>query len=136
MLVFALSSCVSRIEKHGYMFDMSGYDLLQAGVTSKDRVERLMGSPTLVFDFGGEELWIYYSEDVKHFLFFDPKISNRRIVTIAFDQNGVINKLNSIGLEVENKELVFADKTTEVSDHERGLIKSFFSNVGQVRPVQ
>lgn len=135
-LVFILSSCVSRTEKHGYMFDVSGYDLLKAGVTGKDRVERLMGSPTLVSDFGGEELWIYYSEDVKHFLFLYPKISNRRIVTITFDQSGVIKNLNSIELDSENKDLVFVEKVTEVNDHERGLIKSFFSNVGQVRPVQ
>jgi len=140
IFVLVLASCVSRVERHGYMFDMSGYDEVQVGITTKEKLIKLMGSPTLITDFDGDKpedgLWIYYSEDVKHFLFFNPKIIDRKIVVISFDESDVVNQLRTIDLKEDDKNLKFAQKQTPVDDHERGLFKAFFSNVGQVKAAQ
>jgi outer membrane protein assembly factor BamE (lipoprotein component of BamABCDE complex) len=133
--ILILSSCVSRLEKHGYMFDMSDHEMVQEGVTSKDRVLTMMGSPTLVTNFD-DEVWIYYSEDVRHFLFFDPKIVDRKIMVLRFDKNNLVSELKNFGLDDDKKDLKFAENKTPVSDHERGIFKSFFANVGQIKPVQ
>lgn len=138
--VFLLASCVSRVERHGYMFDMSGYDAVQVGVTNKEKLVKLMGSPTLITEFEGDRLqdsrWIYYSEDVKHFLFFRPKIVDRKIVVMSFDEADVVNQIKTIDLKDDNKNLKFAQNQTPVGDHEQGLLKAFFSNVGQVKAAQ
>lgn len=138
--ILALASCVSRLEKHGYMFDMSGYDMVQTGVTTKEKLVKLMGSPTLITDFDGDKpedkLWIYYSEDVEHFLFFTPKIVDRKIVVISFSEDDVINQIRTIDLKNDDKNLKFAQNHTPVDDHKRGIFKAFFSNVGQVKAAQ
>ncbi len=119
------------------MFDMSDHEMVQDGVTSKDRLFKLMGSPTLIANSDGEEVWIYYSESVKHFLFFHPQIVERKILTLKFDANNTVREMRTIDLEDEVKELNFATNYTEVSDHKGdGLFKSFFGNVGQVKPQQ
>lgn len=129
-----LSSCVSRLEKHGYMFDQSDHQLVQEGITSKEKLSQLMGSPTLVANFDDDEVWIYYSEDVDRFLFFRPAIKNRKILALRFDESDIINELRNIDLNDGIKTLKFASNYTPVNDHERGVFKSFFSNVGQVKP--
>lgn len=133
ILLFIATSCASRIEKHGYMFDMSDHEMVRDGVTSKDRLSKLMGSPTLVINFD-DEVWIYYAEDVKHFLFFHPQIVDRKILALRFDKNDVVMEMRVIDLGHEVKGLKFAEHHTQVDNHERGLFKSFFSNVGQYKP--
>lgn len=138
--VLVLASCVSRVERHGYMFDMSGYDAVQVGVTNKEKLLKLMGSPTLITDFEGDRLqdsrWIYYSEDVKHFLFFRPKIVERKIVVMSFDEADMVNHIKTIDLNDDKAKFKFAQNQTPVGDHQRGLLKAFFSNVGQVKAAQ
>lgn len=134
--LLVLGSCVSRVEKHGYMFDLTDYNLVRSGVTNKDRVAGIMGSPTLVSNHGGDDVWIYYAEDVKHFLFFQPTIVGRKVLTLSFDQNNIVRELETIDLTNEDVDLKFAENKTQVNDHQRGLLKSFFSNVGQVKPIQ
>jgi len=128
------ASCISRLEKHGYMFDLADHDLLQEGVTSKERVLKIMGSPTLISDLNQDEAWIYYFENVKHLLFFYPKIEERTILVLRFDNAGVVRELKSLNLEDQNSEVDFAKNYTAVDSHEVGFFKSIFSNVGQIKP--
>lgn len=129
-----LASCITRIEKHGYMFEMSDYELVKEGVTSKERVLNLMGSPTIIEDFYDDELWIYFSEDVRHLLFLRPKPISRKILTMSFDENGVVKKISEYSLKDENKKMAFSTEITPVEDHKQGWFKSIYSNVGQVKP--
>ena len=132
--LLVLSSCISRSEKHGYMFDLSDSDMLQEGITSKERVLKIMGSPTIISALDNEETWIYYSESVKHILFFYPKTEERQILTLNFSDNGVVKDMKKINLADENNEIQFAENITEIDDHETSLFKSFVDNVGQVKP--
>jgi outer membrane protein assembly factor BamE (lipoprotein component of BamABCDE complex) len=136
-LIFALlicSSCnITRIEKKGYMFDSSGYETLQEGVTTKQRVLMLMGSPTIISDLSNEELWIYYHEDVKELLFFKPKIISRTIIALKFDDQQTIKQLKSYDLSSEEN-LAFNTDFTAIQNRDEGFFKKVFGNVGQVRP--
>ena len=134
-LFFALTSCVTKTEKYGYMFDMADHQLLEAGISNKERVMKIMGSPTIVSDFGAEEVWIYYSEKSESVLFFQPTIVAREIITIAFDGDNVAKKIERFDLTHEQKNLQFSSNQTPVPEHETGgFFKSLFSNVGQVKP--
>lgn len=133
-LLIALNACVSRVEKHGYMFDLSDHDMLQEGITTKEKVLRIMGSPTLVSNLDSDEAWIYYSEDVKHFLFFNPDIMSRTVVVLRFNSSDTLRELKRIDLASEEKNLEFVSDYTAVDSHKVGFFKSIFSNVGQVKP--
>lgn len=132
ILLFILTSCITRYEKQGYMFELSDHALIQEGITSKERVLKIMGSPTIISDFD-EEAWIYYSEDVKKLLFFLPDIEKREILVLKFDKFNVVNKLQKIDL-ADGAKINFISDYTNVDSHKTGIFKSFFSNVGQVRP--
>jgi outer membrane protein assembly factor BamE (lipoprotein component of BamABCDE complex) len=116
------------------MFDLSDHNLLQEGITSKERVLRIMGSPTLVSHLESDESWIYYFENVRYLLFFYPEIKERSILVLKFDGSDVIKELRSLNLEDEDEKFAFVKKYTAVESHKTGFFKSIFSNVGQVKP--
>jgi outer membrane protein assembly factor BamE (lipoprotein component of BamABCDE complex) len=132
-LLIALNACVSKVDKRGYMFDMSDHNLLQEGITSKERVLKIMGSPTLISDLDSDEAWIYYTEDLKRLLFFKPDIISRDVLVVRFNEVGTIRELSRIDLNDEEKQLQFAANFTSVESRKIGFLKSLFSNVGQVK---
>jgi outer membrane protein assembly factor BamE (lipoprotein component of BamABCDE complex) len=134
LIVACLSSCISNTEKRGYAFDLADHHLLQEDVTSKESVMRIMGSPTIISELDGQENWLYYSEDVKSFLFFIPKITSRTVFLIKFDDSNTIKSLQKFDLASEKVELKFVSDYTEVTGHKVGFFKSIFSNIGQVKP--
>jgi outer membrane protein assembly factor BamE (lipoprotein component of BamABCDE complex) len=133
ILLTALNACVSRVEKHGYMFDLSDHETLQEGVTTKERLLMAMGSPTLISDLDADEAWIYYAEDVHRFLFFKPDIIARNLLVVRFDRFDTVSELKKIDL-TKGENLHFASHYTAIDSHKVGFFKSIFSNVGQVRP--
>ena len=132
-LLIALNACVSKLDKRGYMFDMSDHNLLQEGITSKERVLKIMGSPTLISDLDSDEAWIYYAEDLKRLLFFKPDIISRDVLVVRFNEVGTIRELGRINLNDEEKKLQFAANFTNVESRKIGFLKSLFSNVGQIK---
>jgi len=132
LLLIALTSCVSRLNKHGYMFDLSDHDQLKEEITTKDVVLRIMGSPTLVADLNDEETWIYFAEDVRSLLFFKPQPIERTILSIKFN-NDTIKELRRYNLSNQAK-LDFASNYTEVNSNKIGFFSSIFGNIGQVKP--
>ncbi len=133
-LLVVTSSCISRLEKHGYMFDLSDHETIQEDITSKERTLKIMGSPTVIAELGRDESWIYYAEDVKHLLFFKPKITSRNILIVRFDNSDTVTELRKIDLANEEKKLTFSSNYTAVDNHKSGFFKSIFSNIGQVKP--
>ncbi len=131
VLIIALASCVSRVNKHGYMFDLADHDRLKAEITSKDVVLRIMGSPTIITSFDNDETWIYFAEDVRSLLFFRPDVVRREVMAIKFD-NDTIKELSHLDLSNEEK-LKFASDYTKVESSHPGFFKSIFGNIGQVR---
>jgi outer membrane protein assembly factor BamE (lipoprotein component of BamABCDE complex) len=134
IFLITLSSCVSRLDKHGYMFDLSDHELVQEGITTKERVIKIMGSPTTISNFDQDSAWIYYSEDVNRFLFFNPKITARNILVVKFNAKETVKELKKISLQNEEKNLEFVSDYTAVDSHKVGFFKSIFSNVGQIKP--
>jgi len=133
LLLIATASCSPRLDKHGFMFEFSSHDMLQEGITTKERVLKMMGSPTLISDLDQEDVWIYFSEDLKGFLFFKPKVVERNILVIRF-KSDTIKELKKITLNNEEKNLQFTADYTVVDSHKVGFFKSIFSNVGQIKP--
>ncbi len=130
--LMATSSCVSRLDKHGFMFEFSDHEMLQEGITTKERVLKMMGSPTLISDLDHDEAWIYFAEDFKGFLFLKPEIVERNILVIRFESD-TIKELKKFSLENEAKNLQFVADYTAVDSHKVGFFKSIFSNVGQIK---
>jgi len=128
--VFFATSC-NHIQKRGYSFELSDYELVKDGISNKETVLELMGSPTFLSAIGDKELWVYFSEDVRKFLFFKPKTLRRKIMTVSFDDTGIIDDISDYDLNDDNA-MHFVSDYTEVKSHKQGFWSRIFGNIGSV----
>ncbi len=127
---FCLNSCVSRHEKHGYMFDIYKSNIFQKGVSSKRTVLNYLGSPTTYFKLNNKEYFIYFYEEIKHLLFFKPKTIDRKILLITFDNFDNIKDLEFYNLSHENQDFKFSHETTKVK-RKNTLVDYFIENISK-----
>ena len=132
LLLIFLASCINDIEKKGYSFELSDYKLVKDGISNKQSVINFMGSPTFISNFEGEELWVYFSEDIRRILFFKPKILDRKIMVISFDKTDIVDRISNYSLNDEEN-IRFTADYTEVKSHQKGFWLRIFKNIGQVR---
>lgn len=134
LIILSLSSCFERINKHGYVFERSNFKFLKEGVTSKKEVLSIIGSPSIKQDINFDNSWIYFGQDIESFLFFKPKVIDRKIIIIDFDNENIIKDMRYVKLS-DGKNFRPYNRYTSVKGHkEPGLIADLFGNIGQVKP--
>jgi outer membrane protein assembly factor BamE (lipoprotein component of BamABCDE complex) len=134
LLFFAIFACSFRVEKSGYMFDNNDIDFIKKGVTSKTTLLKSLGTPTIVSQIDDKELWIYYSENTKHILFFKPTIIDRDILLLKFDEESRVDDIKKLDLKDEDRQYFFNQNKTFVQGHKNNLFKSIYENIGSIIP--
>jgi outer membrane protein assembly factor BamE (lipoprotein component of BamABCDE complex) len=134
LLFFTIFACSFRVEKSGYMFDNNDIDFIKKGVTSKTTLLKSLGTPTIVSQIDDKELWIYYSENSKHILFFKPTIIERDILLLKFDEENRVDDIKKLDLKDEDRQYFFNQNKTFVQGHKNNLFKSIYENIGSIIP--
>ncbi|MES2677327.1 MAG: hypothetical protein V4612_03310 [Pseudomonadota bacterium] len=129
--LIGLTSC-GQIEKKGYSFELSDYQLLKEKISNKNDALNFMGYPSFVSEIDQKELWVYYSEDIKKLLFFKPEILDRKIITISFDNHNIVEKIKNYDLSDQGS-IKFNPNYTAVANQKKSWWSQIFGNIGQVK---
>lgn len=129
-LIFLLSSCLARVEKRGYSFELSDY-VAKDGISSKFEILQNMGSPTIVSSIDNRIFWVYFEEKIKRFLFFKPDILEREILVLSFDKDNIVKKLDRYNLASE-KNIKFSTYKTPFKEIKKGFFADLFGNIGKI----
>ena len=81
ILFFQLNSCgLKVVENHGLIYGKN-LDLneLQIGITTKNEIVELLGSPSTTSNFDNEQSWIYISSEFKKFV---DECDNMKYITV------------------------------------------------------
>lgn len=132
-LFLSLGSCSSKIDSKGYIFDSLDFSSIQKNVTSKNTILNNFGSPSFYSDVSNKEYWFYYSNQVKKFLFFQPKIISRDVLILSFNDNNVVDFIKILNIGDQDSKYFFNINKTEVKGHEKGIFKSIFENIGTIK---
>ncbi|MFT6219658.1 MAG: outer membrane protein assembly factor BamE (lipoprotein component of BamABCDE complex) [Myxococcota bacterium] len=132
ILFFLIFISCNPIEKRGYAFELSDYEKLTEEISDKNDVLNFMGYPIFVSEVKDNEIWVYYSEDVKKVLFFRPEILDRQVMAITFDSQNVISKISNYDLD-DQSDISFSQKYTEVKSQKKSWWSQIFGNIGQVK---
>lgn len=126
----ALAGCSSIKDHRGYLVDQALIDSVQPGVDNKVSVERTLGRPTFVSQFG-EPAWYYVSVDTAQAAFTRPRTKQQMVLRITFDAAGNVRALDKRGVE----QVVRLDPdghATPTLGRDRGFIEDLFGNIGAV----
>ncbi len=126
----ALAACAPVIKNHGYAPVEEEMSDIRVGLDTRGTVRSKIGRPggTAVFR---EDGWFYVASKVEHYLYNEPKVIDRRVVAILFDQNDVVASVKQFGLE-EGKIVDLETGTTPTYGREMTILEQLFFNIGTI----
>lgn len=122
--------CTSIKDHRGYIVDQTLVDSIQAGVDNRASVEKTLGRPTFVSQFG-EQDWYYISQSVKTPPFGRPRTTDETILRVRFDPAGNVAAIDRRGMEQVARISPEGDKTPTLG-RDRSLLEDLFGNIGAV----
>lgn len=125
-----LGGCASIKDHRGYLVDNALVDSMQVGIDNKTSVERSLGRPTFISQFG-EPAWYYVSVDTKQAAFTRPRSHNQMILRIRFDGEGNVIAVDKAGMEKVARLDPDGDKTPTLGK-DRTFLEDLFGNIGTV----
>ncbi|PKQ06321.1 MAG: outer membrane protein assembly factor BamE [Alphaproteobacteria bacterium HGW-Alphaproteobacteria-11] len=124
-----LAACSPVKEDRGYIFDPKDLTKIQAGVTSKEQVRTIMGSPSTTSTIDGEA-WYYISSKFETYTFNRPQEIDRAIAAFYFEKTDVVQEVAYYGLE-DGQIVNFVDRTTPTRGKELTVLGQLFGNLGR-----
>ena len=128
LIVFFLNACSGIKSNNGYMPVQANIDQLKVNKTSYLSAKSKLGEPALILG-NKEPVFIYASQVTNRVLFFEPKVITRDVLVLYFDKNKRLKKLDKFYLN-DGKSFDLNTDTTTLTEEEKSLISTLFSNVG------
>ncbi|WP_229735703.1 outer membrane protein assembly factor BamE [Novosphingobium marinum] len=129
-LAVLAGGCSSIRDHRGYLVDKTLVESVQAGIDNRLSVERTLGRPTFVSQFGNQD-WYYVSRETKTPAFLRPRAYDQMVLRVRFDEQGNVVGVDRKGMEQVARIDPEGD-TTPTLGRERGFLEDLFGNVGAV----
>ncbi len=126
----ALGGCASIKDHRGYLVDQALFDSVQPGIDNRLSVERTLGRPTFVSQFG-DRTWYYVAIDTRQAAFTRPRTSGQMALKVDFAPDGTVRQVQKSGIEKVVRLDPEGDKTPTLG-RDRGFIEDLFGNIGTV----
>lgn len=125
-----LTGCSSIRDHRGYLADPALTDSIQPGLDNKLSVEKTLGRPTFVSQFG-EPVWYYVSIDTRQAAFTRPRTVKEQVLKVHFDPAGNVRAIDKTGVDQVVRLDPDGHKTPTLGAH-RGFLEDLFGNIGTV----
>ena len=133
-VVLLSSSACTRIRGHqGFVSDTSLLDAIQPGVDNRDSVEKTLGRPTWISEFGAKDYY-YFARETRQYAFNLPKSSNQLVLRVRFDDAGNVVAVDRRAGEQIASIRPTGEKTPTLG-RERSFFEELFGNIGSVGAV-
>src|SRR6187549_2258669 len=124
------SGCVQIRGHRGYLADEVLLQSVQPGVDDRQSVERTLGRPSFVGQFG-EPVWYYVSSSTTQAPTLRPKISGHTVLAVHFDASDNVVDVERTGMELVARIDPESDETPTLGRN-RSFFQDLFGNIGQV----
>jgi outer membrane protein assembly factor BamE (lipoprotein component of BamABCDE complex) len=128
--LLATSGCAQLKGRQGYVVDPALTEAITPGVDNRESVERTLGRPTFVGQFGTGEYY-YVSRETRQLAFAKPRPIAQQVLRVRFDAAGNVVAVDRTGLELVSRISPEGDKTPTLG-RERSFFEDIFGNIGAV----
>jgi outer membrane protein assembly factor BamE (lipoprotein component of BamABCDE complex) len=125
----ALAGCSGTIDQRGNLPDPAKLAEIQPGVTTKDAISQLLGTPSSVSTFN-DKTWYYISRRTEQVAFFDPTVLDQEVVVVAFDDSGIVRDVARRTL-TDGRAIEPSARETPAPGHELTFVEQLIGNVGR-----
>lgn len=125
----ALSACEPMVDTRGHTTDPEDFKQIIMGQSTTEDVAALLGTPTSKSAFG-EEIWYYVTLRRETYGMFAPEVADQQVVALRFDQNHVVQAIETHGKD-EAKNVTVVEKTTPTEGRHLTMIEQLLGNLGR-----
>ena len=127
--LLATTACGNTREVRGYVFDKELADAIQPGVDNRNSVLTTLGNPTMRGTFD-QSTWYYVSTRVRVRPVFWPDAKEHRVLVVGFNDRGVVNMVDNLGLD-DMREIDSVKDKTETRGREQSFFETIFGSIGR-----
>lgn len=124
-----MTGCTRPPVTHGHMVALEDLEKLDRPNASRDDVVQVLGSPSTVALLD-DEIWYYIGTDTETFAFFKPDVLDRRVVSVAFNDQGIVKHVEVFGLE-RGRDITPVDRETPTTGSEISAFDQIIGNIGR-----
>ena len=128
-LGLGVAACAPQVVQHGHTIDPASLARVTPGVTSREEVARLMGSPSALATFE-DGRWYYVTQRRESHSFFQSTITEQEVVTITFDDRGIVQSVDQHGMDQAMAIQPEADSTRTLGN-ELTVMEQLVGNIGR-----
>jgi outer membrane protein assembly factor BamE (lipoprotein component of BamABCDE complex) len=132
-LPLAAGACAPIKSTHGFQaLDVKPADL-KVGEDTKSTVLERIGSPSVQSTFD-PNLWFYVSQSIQQVAFYKPRVTQREVVAVSFDEQEKVKAIDRVTLE-DGKVIAFNGRKTPTRGREITILEQLLGNVGRMGNV-
>ncbi|MCW9035377.1 MAG: outer membrane protein assembly factor BamE [Alphaproteobacteria bacterium] len=128
-LALTVVACAPRVDMRGNLPDEEVLAEIIPGEMEKEEVADLLGAPSTSAMFDGES-WYYISEVTETLAFFEPEVTDRKVIIIKFDEEGVVAKVEKLDM-THGEKVVPVERKTPTAGNEITFFEQMFGNIGK-----
>ena len=129
LIVVALAACQPTIDQRGNLPDDKKISSIEPGVTTKQAVSQLLGTPSSVSTFG-DKTWYYISRRTEQTAFFNPQVLDQQVIVVGFDEGGVVRNVQHLNL-ADSRPIDPSPRETPSAGKELGFVEQLLGNLGK-----
>ena len=119
-------------ENRGHRVDDEQLAQLTVGVSSRNDVEALIGSPSATSTFD-DTIWYYMSAVTRQRPGRQLVVEDQRVITMVFDNGGTLREIRRSGLD-DMRQVRVVQRVTPSPGNERTIMQQLFGNLGRLAP--
>ncbi len=127
-----LIGCAGQVDRHGHLFTDVNLQQIQPGM-SQDQVRLTLGTPDTKGTLDGD-VFYYISSIRKTLPMGRPKVVDRKVVAVYFNQQQTVNQVGHYGLK-DGKVIDFIDGETPTYGKKLTALEQLFGNITNRRSL-
>jgi outer membrane protein assembly factor BamE (lipoprotein component of BamABCDE complex) len=129
LAVGGLSGCAPQVSQHGHTIDPDSVARITPGVTSREEVARLLGSPSTLATFE-DGRWYYVTQRRESRSFFQSRITEQDVVTVSFDERGIVQAVDRYDMD-QAMAIEPSPDSTRTLGNELTVVEQLIGNIGR-----
>lgn len=132
-VLLGLVACGPTYRNHGYVPSQEDLEQIVVGIDTRASVEETLGSVGASSVREDNALYFVRSR-VRTLAMFDPEVVERDVVAVSFDGDGVVENVETFGLE-RGQVVRLTRRVTDSSVADKGFFRQLIGNIGSFGPT-
>lgn len=121
------TACAPTVQVHGYVPSPADIARVRPGFDDTGTVEEILGRPSSN-GILRDTAWYYVQSTIESYTYNKPRVIDRTVLAVNFDQRGVVRDIQRYGLE-DGQIINLTTRTTDTGGRELGVLEQLFGNL-------